>query len=120
MTSPVLAASFARRYRRAAVLLLCILLGMSGFASAGAKAATHTVVIDGVQFAPATVYAKVGDTVIWENKDPFPHTATSVLRQFDSGNIRSGRSWRFRVKSKGTFDYICTLHPNMKASLIVK
>jgi plastocyanin len=92
---------------------------MSGLAHAAAKAPTHTVVIEGVQFSPITVEAKVGDTVIWVNKDPFPHTVTSPGR-FDSGTIKAGRSWRFRVKTKGTFAYICTLHPTMKATLVVK
>jgi plastocyanin len=92
-------------------------LGMMASAHAAPKA--PTVVIEGVQFSPIIVEAKVGDTVVWVNKDPFPHTVTSPGR-FDSGTIESGRSWRFRVKAKGTFAYICTLHPNMKATLVVK
>lgn len=119
MTSSALAVSSARCYRRAVLLLSCLSLGSYGLAYAAEKTPIHTVVIEGVQFAPITVNAKVGDTVIWLNKDPFPHTATSLGR-FDSGNIRSGMSWRFKAKKKGTFPYICTLHPNMKATLVVK
>ena len=35
-------------------------------------ATTHTVAIDGVKFDPETITVKVGDTVVWINKDPSP------------------------------------------------
>jgi plastocyanin len=109
-----------RRRWRSSLVLSCLFLAMNGSAPAAATAPTHTVVIEGVQFVPATIDAKVGDKVVWVNKDPFPHTATSQTERFDSGNIQSGRSWTFTAKKKGTFAYICTLHPNMKATLVVK
>lgn len=119
MTAGDFYAPSARHCRRAVLLLSCISLASPGLAHAAGKAASHTVVIEGVQFTPMTVEAKVGDTVVWINKDPFPHTATSQGR-FDSGTIESGRSWRFKVKAKGTFAYVCSLHSNMKAVLVVK
>jgi plastocyanin len=119
MTLRILALASARPYGRAVLLLSCVAIGTLDLVHAAEKAQTHTVVIEGVQFAPAAVDAKVGDTVVWVNKDPFPHTVTSP-GQFDSGNIQAGQSWRFKVKSKGTFAYICTLHPNMKATLVVR
>lgn len=119
MTSPVLSSESALRSRRAVLLSIWGCLFIAGMAPAGEKPVTHTVTIDGVQFAPATVHAKVGDTVVWMNKDPFPHTVTASGK-FDSGTIQSGKSWRFKLKAKGTFEYICTLHPTMKASLVVK
>ena len=105
MTSFSLAIKSARRFRRLDLLLLCISLGLSGFAFAGEKATTHNIVIESMEFTPATVDVKVGDTVVWVNKDPFPHTATSP-RRFSSGSIDSGRSWRFRVTKKGTFVWL--------------
>lgn len=119
MTLRPLLLATVRPHGRAALLLSCLAMGMPALVHAAGKALTHTVVIEGVQFAPATVDAKVGDTVVWMNKDPFPHTATSPGR-FDSGTIRAGAPWRFKVKSKGSFAYICTLHPNMKATLVVR
>ena len=41
-----------------------------------ARAETIEVVIDKLVFAPAEVNARVGDTVVWTNKDKFAHTAT--------------------------------------------
>ena len=87
-------------------------------ACASASAATHVVVIDGVRYEPATVTVKRGDTVVWRNQDPFPHTVTAKGR-FDSGEIAAGRQWKLVARSAGTFPYICTLHPNMQGVLVV-
>jgi plastocyanin len=88
-------------------------------ATAAPKPATHTVTIEGTGFTPATLTVNRGDTVTWINKDPFPHTATAP-GVFDSKIIAAGKSWRFTAQKSGTFAYICTLHPNMKATLVVR
>ena len=44
--------------------------------AAPVKAETIQVTIDKLVFSPATVEAKVGDTIEWVNKDVFAHTAT--------------------------------------------
>ena len=82
-------------------------------------AANHTVVIDGTAFAPARVTMQRGDRITWVNKDPFPHTATAK-KTFDSGSIAAGASWTWVADKRGTFDYVCTLHPTMKAQLVVQ
>ena len=98
-------------------------LGMllaAGWLLAGpAAAATHTVVIEGMQFVPATVTVQRGDTIVWQNKDVVPHTATAQGR-FDSGNIAVGRSWSHAMKKAGSYDYVCTFHPGMKAKVVVQ
>ena len=43
---------------------------------------THTVVIEGTSFQPPRLAVALGDTVVWINKDPFPHTATSTTGAF--------------------------------------
>ncbi len=85
-----------------------------------AVAATHTVIIEGMKFIPEAVTVKTNDTVIWVNKDFFPHTATTEKKEFDSGEIKAGASWKHVVKSKGYFTYVCSLHQTMKGSLTVK
>ena len=101
----------AIRARAGALLMLA--------APALALAETHTVVIDGMKFEPATLVVKRGDTVVWHNKDLVPHTAT-VAGGFDSGNIDPGRQWRWTVRGDGRIDYVCTYHPGMKAALTVR
>jgi len=96
---------------------LCLLAA----APVGGRAARpHTVAIEATSFQPATLTVKVGEGVVWANKDPFPHTATSQAAGFDSHAIPPGKSWRFTPKTKGEFAYICTLHPTMKATLRVE
>ena len=87
----------------------------------------HTIVIDGMRFIPQTVEVKAGDTVVWRNKDPFPHTATAVAAatQSRSGGpsspaIAAGSSWRYKAAKAGTYPYLCTLHSTMTATLVVK
>jgi plastocyanin len=83
-----------------------------------------TVVIRGFKFEPATVTVNVGDTVEWKNDDIVPHTATAdgeaQKPTFDSGTIQTGAKWRYLARNKGTYNYTCTLHPNMKGELIVQ
>jgi plastocyanin len=84
--------------------------------AAGTK---HTVAIDGVKYDPPTVTVKRGDTVTWTNKDPFPHTVTAQ-GAFDSKEIAADGKWSYVARKPGRYDYICTLHPNMKATLVVE
>jgi len=80
---------------------------------------THEVVMQAVQFAPATLKVKRGDVVVWTNRDPFPHTATAA-GVFDSKSIAEGKSWRWRADRAGTFAYVCAFHPTMKGTLEVE
>jgi plastocyanin len=84
------------------------------------KPKPRTVVIESMQFSPQQIEVKLGETVVWSNKDFFPHTATAEDHSFNSGEIATNRSWRFKPRKKGVFPYICTLHPTMKGRLVVK
>jgi plastocyanin len=107
--------------RTLSYVLLAGVIGASPVAAVAAShGAVHTVVIDGMLFIPAELKVKAGDTVIWKNKDAFPHTATSVARGFDSKPIASGGSWKFVATRRGTFAYLCTLHQTMKGTLTVE
>ena len=104
----------------AALALLMFSMGL-GAPAAGPKPATHTVTIDASSFEPKVVTIRAGDSVVWVNKDFFPHTATSQPGGFDSGAIVTGQSWKYTPKKKGEFSYTCTFHPTtMKATLRVK
>ena len=55
---------------------------VSGAMSCGAAVepppATHTVTMEAVSFKPESLTVKAGDSIVWVNKDPFPHTATAA------------------------------------------
>ena len=114
-----------------AALALIAVAGFPSHASAGLAVKSRssppkvvTVVIRGFKFEPATVTVHPGDTVEWKDDDIVPHTATEYgdpqKPAFDSGTIRTGAAWRYVARKKGTYNYICTLHPNMKGELIIQ
>ena len=103
-----------------ALLLAVLFSGINVLASAAPKSRTHTVNIEALKFSPATLEVKAGDTVIWKNKDAFPHNVIAENKGFRSADLQSGQSWKFKAGNKGEFTYICSLHPGMKALLIVK
>ena len=80
----------------------------------------HTVVIKDVKYEPPILTVKLGSIVEWKNADIVAHTVTAVDKSFDSRIIPPGASWKLTARKTGTFDYICTLHPNMRAKLIVQ
>jgi len=80
---------------------------------------THVVTINNFKNQPAELTVKAGDTVEWKNEDIVPHTSTAK-GVFDSGRIAKGASWMWVAAKPGTYDYICTLHPNMKGRVIVQ
>lgn len=92
------------------------------FEVASAAPKVVTIEIRNFEFQPATVTVSAGDTVEWKNDDSAPHTATANAPKpgFDSGTIQSGTSWRYTASAKGTYSYICTIHPYMKGTLIVQ
>ena len=80
----------------------------------------HTVTIDATSYSPKTLTVHVGDTIVWVNKDLFPHTVTAKTGRFDSGDIATGKSWTYTVKADGLFAYFCTYHPTMKGTLRIR
>ena len=98
-------------FRCGAVALAAIVLPAAG--------AVRTVTIEGMQFTPSATTVKPGDQVVWVNKDLVPHTATAA-QAFDSGTLAPGTSWRLTVTRPGRYEYVCTLHPTMKAVLVVE
>jgi plastocyanin len=83
-----------------------------------AQAATITVVVKNLVFTPAAVTARVGDRIVWDNKDVLQHTATANDKAFDV-MLPPGKSGSIVVTKAGTFDYFCKFHPNMKGSVTV-
>ena len=111
-----------RRFLAALALLACSVSVSVGVASPPRKPVAHSVVIEGMQFKPATLDIRAGDSVTWVNKDVVEHTATaaaSAKQPFDSGLIRGGQTWKRTFTDVGALDYLCTYHPTMKGVLNV-
>jgi plastocyanin len=87
-----------------------------------APAPTSTsVLIQNFAFVPAMVRVKVGDTIIWMQNDSAPHNIKSSDGSFDSQAVLSrGQTFSHTFTKKGTFTYICGIHPSMQGAVIVE
>ncbi|MEZ4086954.1 MAG: cupredoxin family copper-binding protein [Candidatus Gracilibacteria bacterium] len=68
-------------------------------------------------FTPANITIEQGTTVVWTNLDVVDHTVTSDY--FTSDVLKSGDSFSYTFEEAGTYDYFCTLHPQMKGKVTV-
>jgi LPXTG-motif cell wall-anchored protein len=89
--------------------------------NASAKAAASgSVTIADFQFSPAQITIDQGDTVTWSNNGPTPHSATAPDGSFDTGIFPAGESRSHTFSEAGTYAYICTPHPQMHGTVVVR
>jgi amicyanin len=89
--------------------------------AAGPGGVVH-VVMKSLDFSPLALDARVGQRVVWTNDDAAPHNVTYVSGPaFRSSRERLTFGKRFSIKltQAGTIHYVCTLHPWMKATIVV-
>lgn len=92
-----------------------------GAMSASMPTATaEAVAIEDFEFSPPSVEVGIGTTVTWTNGGSSQHTATATDGSFDSGVLSQGDSFSHTFDTAGTFDYLCTVHPNMKGTISVR
>src|SRR5215207_5028355 len=85
-----------------------------------ALAADRDVAIRDFAFSPGSTQVRVGDSVAWTNRDQAAHTATAGNGAFDTGLLEEGDSRSIRFTVAGTYRYICTPHPNMTGTVVVR
>ncbi len=78
-----------------------------------------TIKASGFAFNPPSVTVKKGQKVTWTNSDSAPHNVTSSDGTIKSKDFTNGQSFTYTATKPGTFHYICTIHPQMKATLTV-
>ncbi len=81
--------------------------------------AANAVSIDNFAFAPATLTVPVGSTVTWTNRDEEPHTVVANDGSFHSPGMGSQATFSYTFPKAGTFDYVCSIHPFMHATVVV-
>jgi plastocyanin len=92
---------------------------------AGAEHAPRTAVVRlvDVDIKPAVVTVRPGDTVEWRFLDGqyVPHDVRSTGRpRFRGSTTKASGTHRVRFTRKGTYRYLCTLHPGMRGSVRVR
>lgn len=85
--------------------------------STAAAAETHQIPISRYTYMPATMTVRAGDVVTWTNQDQAAHDVAGGT--FRSPMLAKGQSWSFTFSQPGTFDYICSVHPDMRARIVV-
>jgi plastocyanin len=93
----------------------------SAKANAAPSGGSVQVSMKSLAFAPKVIHAKVGQTVQWTNDDSPAHNVTYVSgpKFTSSGTMNPGAKFQIKVTHPGTVQYFCSIHPFMKASIIV-
>ena len=79
-----------------------------------------TVSMDHNTFIPSEITVAPGTTVTWVNKEDMPHTVVHVNKGFRSKTLVKDAQFSFTFTAAGDYDYLCSIHPNMKGKVIVK
>lgn len=93
--------------------------GATTAAAGGDTAGAMTISIVDFAFDPATLEIPVGTTVEWVNNDTFDHDVTSDDGSFVSETLAPGDTFSFTFDTAGDFPYVCTIHPQMTANIVV-
>jgi plastocyanin len=89
-------------------------------AATTAAADATTISIREFMFAPTEMTVPVGTTVHWKNLDGEPHTVRSVDATFASNALDQNDSFAFKFDKPGTYRYVCSIHPQMVGTIVVK
>jgi plastocyanin len=118
------------RYRLPLMLLAAFCLtacGSNSMSSPTAPAGSTTVtIVSGASalsttaFAPSPLTVSVGTTVSWLNNDSTTHTSVANNGAWTSPNIAPGGRFNFTLMTAGTFQYHCSIHPNMVGTITVQ
>ncbi len=65
------------------------------------------------------MHVRVGTTVTWMNQDSISHSITFKNGMMDSGLLVQGQSFSYMFNTPGTYQYYCTVHPSMVATVTV-
>jgi plastocyanin len=78
-----------------------------------------TVEIRDFDFFPREPTVERGTTITWVNRDTVPHDASDEGGAWSTAMLKQGESDTLTFDSPGTYQYLCSIHPNMKATVTV-
>jgi plastocyanin len=79
-----------------------------------------SVSMDHNTFIPSEITVAPGTTVTWVNNEAMPHTVVDSNKGFRSKALVKDASFSFTFATAGDYNYLCSIHPNMKGKVIVK
>jgi plastocyanin len=86
----------------------------------GKSSAGPTISIHEFMFSPTSLTVTAGTIVHWKNLDPEPHTIRAVDATFKSDALDQDDSFNFKFDKPGTYRYVCSIHPQMVGTIVVK
>lgn len=78
-----------------------------------------TVEIRDFDFFPRELTVEPGTTITWVNRDTVPHDATDEAGAWASAMLEKDESDTLTFDSPGVYQYLCSIHPDMKATVTV-
>ena len=78
-----------------------------------------TVEIHNFDFFPRELTIPTGAAATWVNRDDVPHDATEEAAGWGTRTLNQGENATLTFDSPGVYRYLCTIHPNMRATLTV-
>jgi plastocyanin len=108
-----------KRGMSAALVLMALGL-VSMAAAADAPPQGMRILIKDFMFSPMEAKTTVGVPVTWVNQDDEPHTVVSDVGLFRSGALDTGNEYTFKFDKPGTYHVLCSIHPQMVATIIVE
>jgi plastocyanin len=85
-----------------------------------APASDKVVRIDNFTFIPDRLVVRAGETVTWINEDDIPHTLAASNKTFRSRALDTDDKYSFTFTTPGVYEYFCSMHPHMKATIVVE
>lgn len=105
-------------YKNILFLIFIFCIGFIPFGFSQKLKTKHIIEIKNMMFNPSELTIKKGDTVVWVNRDIFPHDVTEIKNKtWSSSTLKQGKSW-YKVFLKNE-DYYCSLHIVMEGKIIV-
>lgn len=109
----------SRPVRRRAALVAGLALAAAACSGTAAEGGSAVAIRDNA-YQPADLEVATGSTVTWTNDDEAPHTVTfSGSGPASSEQLAEGDGFTTTFDTAGTFPYVCTLHPEMEATVTV-
>jgi plastocyanin len=109
--------SASRRARLGVVVLAATLISAPA-AFAAPAGNEHTVTMSNMAYGAVPSGLKVGDTIVWVNRDTVQHSVTARDHSFDV-RLNPGQSSKMTLSHAGRIPFYCLFHPNMRGTLDV-
>jgi plastocyanin len=108
--------------RRSAITATILGLAIGGTLAfhVAAEEDANTVIVKDFLFTTKELTVPVGTTVKWVNNDDIPHNVVDKGKSFRSKPIDTNETFSFTFTKAGTFNYFCSLHPQMGGTVIVQ